>query len=110
MFVEVDFGQPQTIDQVTAESTPDQAETRIELEIESTPGQWHKFAGEPKLVTVAMPDRLRRAAIEELERNGVQWLVVHDMHPGARDFRLRQAQWGITPAGSADRFTLYHLD
>jgi hypothetical protein len=110
MFVEVDFGSPQTIDQATAECTPDQEETRMELQFESAPGQWQSLSSQPQVTVVAMPERLRRAAIEELERNDVRWLVVYDMHPGARDFRLRQAQWGITLVGEAARFTLYRLD
>jgi hypothetical protein len=32
------------------------------------------------------------------------------MHPGARDFRLRQAQWGIRRIGEAARYTLYRLE
>jgi hypothetical protein len=57
-----------------------------------------------------MPERLRRAAVEELERRGVRWLVIHDLSPGVRDFRLRKEQWGITVAGTAGRYTLYRLE
>ena len=110
MFVEVDFGRPQTVDQASAECTPDQEETRMELQFESAPAQGQTFSSQPKATEVAMPERLRRAAIEELMRYDVRWLVVYDLDPGARDFRLRQAQWGITVVGTAGRFTLYRLE
>ena len=101
MFVEVDFGGSQTIDEVRADCTPDQSETRMSLDgIPATLDVTH----------VDMPARLRRAAVEQLERSGVQWLVVHDLDPGARDFQTRQPQWGITLAGSAARFHLYRLE
>ncbi|HYL34570.1 MAG TPA: hypothetical protein VEV17_01510 [Bryobacteraceae bacterium] len=110
MFLELDFGTPQSIDRVTVERTPDQAGTQMQIEFESAPEHWQTLASQPAGSTVAMPVRLRRAAIEELERHGVRWLVVHDLYPGARDFRLRQQQWGIAAAGTAGRFTLYRLE
>ena len=101
MFIEVDFGKLETIDRVTADCTPDQGEPRLVLD------------GIPAKIDVTntiMPERLRRAAVDELKRHGVQWLAIHDLDPGARDFRFRAAQWGIQLAGIAGRWRLYHLE
>jgi hypothetical protein len=110
MYVEVDFGAPQPIDQMTVECRPDQSGTRMQLEFERAPDQWQVISDHATASAAAMPERLRRAAVEELERRGVRWLVIHDLSPGVRDFRLRKEQWGITVAGTAGRYTLYRLE
>jgi hypothetical protein len=110
MYVEVDFGAPQPIDQMTVECRPDQSGTRMQLEFERAPDQWQVISDHATASAAAMPERLRRAAVEELERRDVRWLVIHDLSPGVRDFRLRKEQWGITVAGTAGRYTLYRLE
>jgi hypothetical protein len=102
MFIEIDFGGLETIDQVTAECTPGQS--GIHMELEAAPGARHEVA------KAAVQPRLRRAAMENLLRHNVQWLVVNDMDPGARDFLQHQAQWGITLAGSSERYRLYRVE
>src|ERR1051326_3800577 len=101
MFIDVDFGKSETIDQVTVDCTPDQAETRMVLD---------GIPAKIDLTRAVMLERLRRAAIEELKRHEIQWLIVNDLGPGARDFRLRQSQWGIQMVGTAGRWRLYHLE
>lgn len=100
-FIEVDFGQAVTIDQVRVECTAEQAERGMLLE---------GIQAKVDISRVVMPERLRRAAIEELKRNGIRWLVVSDRDPAARDLRLRSVQWGVTPGGEAGRDRLYRLD
>ena len=51
-----------------------------------------------------MPPRLRRAAIEYLERQNVDALAIHDLDPGAHDLLMRQAQWGIELIGESERY------
>jgi 4-amino-4-deoxy-L-arabinose transferase-like glycosyltransferase len=102
MFIEVDFGRSETIDQVTVECTPGQSGIRMELEA--------AFGARHEVAKAAAPPRLRRAAMENLLRHNVQWLVVNEMDPGSRDFLLHQRQWGIKLAGSSERYRLYRLE
>jgi 4-amino-4-deoxy-L-arabinose transferase-like glycosyltransferase len=110
MYIEIDFGHTETIDQVTAESTPGQSGIQMDLQVEKAPGEWQSAGARHEVAKTAAPLRLRRAAIESLLRHNVQWLVVNEMDPGARDFLLHQPLWGIKLAGSSERYRLYHLD
>jgi hypothetical protein len=104
MYVEVDFGRKETIDLVTVESAPGQAGIHMDLQSEATLGARHEVAH------TSIPPRMRRAAIEALLRQNVQWIVVNDMDPGARDFLLNQPRWGIKLSGASERYRLYHLE
>ena len=107
MFMEVNFGTRETVDRVTADCVPSEAETGMGLQIEGPSGAWQNLAAAKEILTTAMPPSLRRAAIEELERHGVGALAIHDLDPGAKDFQRRQAEWGIELAGSSGRYRLY---
>jgi hypothetical protein len=108
MYIEVDFGEAKSIDQITADCTPDQA-PKMEVQFESGPGKWSVVAARKEVADLAMPARLRRAAIENLERQNIRALAVHDLDPGARDFLMRQPQWGIELIGQSERYRLYRL-
>ena len=110
MFLEVDFGRPESIDRVGTECTRDQDATAMSLEWEKAPGLWESPAAHLTITEMATPPRLRRAAIETLKQNGVNWLVVHEDDLGARDFFTRQTQWGIRLVGTAPPYRLYKLE
>jgi hypothetical protein len=101
-YIEVDFGEPKPVDQVTVDS-PDPT---FEIAVEADRG---RIAARTEVAGVTLPVRLRRAAIENLERQNVQALAIHDLDPGARDFSIRQAQWGIEWIGRGGRYSLYRL-
>lgn len=109
MSIEADLGESLPIDQVIIDCTPDQT-VDMAIELASEGGQWKRIAANAAVTTVAMPPRLRRAAIENLERNNVRALAIHDLDPGARDLFMRQAQWGIELIGEAGRYRLYRLE
>jgi Dolichyl-phosphate-mannose-protein mannosyltransferase len=102
MFVEVDFGATKRIDRVTIDS----ADQGIELALQA---DGRPVAAQTERLVNATPSRLRRAAIENLERENIQALAVHELDPGARDFLMRQEQWGIELAGTSGRYSLYRL-
>ena len=110
MYIEVDFRRPQTIDLVTAECTPGQAGIEMDLQVEVEPGKWEDSGSRQEVSRAALPPRLRRAAAENLLRQNVQWLVVNEQDPGARDFLVRQKQWGISLAGTSERYRLYSVE
>jgi len=109
MYIEIDFPQPQTIDLVTADMTPGQTGGQMDLQFAAAPSDWQSIGPRHEVGQTVLPPRLRRAAMENLLRQNVQWLVVHDLDPGARDFLLQQPQWGIKLAGASERYRLYHF-
>jgi hypothetical protein len=102
MYIEVDFGKPERLDRVTVDSTDPTGE--LKLQADGRPVVAHT-----ERLENAMPLRLRRAAIENLIRQDIQALAIHELDPGARDFLARQAQWGIELAGTSGRYSLYRL-
>jgi len=108
MYLQVDFGAPEAIDQVMVECGQDQGHMQMRLEGETA--RWQTLAASAYIHDVPPMPRLRRAAIETLKSNGIHWLLVGDRDHGAQDFRERSAQWGITPVDGDQHYQLYRLD
>ena len=53
---------------------------------------------------------MRGAAVQEMKRNHVRWLLVHDLEAGASDFFRYQQLWGIRLAAVEGPYKLYHLE
>lgn len=110
MYVEVDFGHPDTIDQVVADCTRDQEQMHMRLEYEARPGHWQTILENASVYDIRPPDGLRGAAVQEVERGHVHWLLVHDAEAGANDFFRYQQLWGIRLAVSDGAYKLYRLE
>ena len=106
MYLQVDFGAPQPIDEVSVECAHGQGEIRMRLE--TVDGE--ALASGAEMSDAPVQPRLRRAAIKTLKDNRIQWLLVHEQNHGANDLRNRAAQWGITPVASSKGYQLYRLD
>jgi hypothetical protein len=112
MFVEVDFGLAQPLDQVAADCTRDQPGMNMRLEYQTASGEWRTIADRATLYDIPPPEGMRRAAIQEVERNHVHWLLMHDLEldRGTRDFYRYQKLWGIRLVAAEGPFKLYKLE
>jgi len=112
MFVELDFGRPEVLDQVAADCTRDQEQMRMRLEYEASPGHWETILENASRYDTPPPERMRRAAIQEIKNNHVEWLLVHDLEHdrGSHDFYRYQKLWGIRLAATSGQYKLYHLE
>jgi len=112
MFIEVDFGKQETIDEVAAECSRDQAGMNMRLDYEAAPGQWRTIGERASESDIAPADGMRRAAIREVERGGVHWLLLHDLEldRGTRDFFRYQDLWGIRLMATVGPFKLYRME
>ena len=108
-FLEVDFGKPITFDRVIAQCMSGEAALPVALQIDSTAGQWRTLDAQRQVTQAEVPARMRRAAMEEMERHGIRWLAIHDLDPGSHDLLMRQEQWGIEDAGASGRYRLYRI-
>ena len=108
-FLEVDFGKPLRFDEVVVDCQRSDAASRMSLQLETDPGKWRIMDDTHEIFPNAVPPRMRRAAIENMERQGIGWLAIHDLDPVARDLLMRQAQWGIRLVGASGRYRLYRL-
>lgn len=104
-FVQIDFGRAERIDRVTLSCPTDNWDDSIQVECDGQP-----IAARQEDREVPWPLRMRRAAIEELEANGIHWMVFRDGDLLAGDLLTRHLQWGITQAAFSNGYRLWRLD
>jgi hypothetical protein len=109
MFVEVDLGSEEVITAVQLDLTPDQGNMHWLLERETSPGRWAVLNAAPQSANLEKMD-LRKAAIQELKRNGVGYILVPDSEIAAPDFRDNTPLWGIHLLYQAGSARLYQAD
>jgi hypothetical protein len=110
MFLEVDFGQAELADSVWLDCSRDQYKIRLNLEGQLASGEWTRLPGEPDDENVTTLPDLRRTAVAELKRRGVNYLLLWDHDYGAGEFRTNYSAWGMTPLGERAGARLYRLD
>jgi hypothetical protein len=109
MFVEVDLGSEEAIAAVQLDVTPDQGYMQWQLEGETTPGRWTVLNAAPQSAALEKMD-LRKAAIRELKRNGIRYILVPDGEFAAPDFRANTPLWGIHLLADTGNNRLYQAE
>jgi hypothetical protein len=110
MFVEVDFGRAETIDFVRLECARDQYQVRLRLEMLDESGAWKVLGGAPVETDLPRFEGLRRAAVEEVKRLGVEYILVHDDDFRASDFENFTEVWGLRLVDSKGAAKLYKAE
>jgi hypothetical protein len=84
----------------------------MRLDHQPSPGHWQTILESASVTQIPPPDRMRGAAIQEVERSHLHWLLVHDLERerGAEDFYRFQQLWGIRLAATIGGYKLYHLE
>jgi hypothetical protein len=109
MYLEMDFGRPESIDAVLLEAPRHHDKIRLRLDGMDAAGRWLQLAAQPQLSDAPLPAGLRHAAIEELKARGVRYMVVFDDEPHAEDFILNSHKWGIRQLAELKHARLYEL-
>lgn len=109
MYVEVDFGQPQTASAVVVESSEDSGAAKMKIEGMGGDGAWVTLSDHPVESRQPIRASLRLAATAELKARGIHYLVIKPENPGANDLRRYPAYWGLTVAGSVGDVRLFHI-
>ena len=109
MYVEVDFGRPQTASAVVLESSEDSSGAQVKLEGMVPGGAWTTLSDRPALSMQPIRASLRLAATAELKARGIHYLVIKPDNPGANDLRRYPAYWGMTLAGSVSDARLFQI-
>jgi hypothetical protein len=109
-YIEIDLGRAEFIDRVVVESTRDQYAATLRVEAGGDSGPWVQAGGD----AVDLPGRripfARRAAIDELKREGFTHLMLNASDFHADDFRLRADHWGIELVAERGTARLYKLN
>jgi hypothetical protein len=104
MYLEVDFGREELVDQVTLEMSWDQGKVRVELD-----GDGRLLSAEPVEREAAPSLGLRRGAAEVVKDLGVRYLLVQEGDLLAPDLAARPGAWGVVQLGDRRGFRLYEI-
>ncbi len=110
MYIDVDFGREEMVDEVRMETSHDY-EWAIGLQVESmdSPGKWTKLGDTFEERRIEVQGSLRRAATAELHARGVNYLLIQDADYGADDFRSDPPAWGLKEIARESGATLYKV-
>jgi len=107
MYLDVDFGREETVDEIRIETSPEYLRTRLKAEV-LRDGVWQGLSSEPEESTLHPPRPMRRMAIREMKARGVKYLLLHAGDLGAEDFRQDPEGWGLEIVAEGYGATLYH--
>ncbi len=105
MFLEIDFGQPLRTDRVEVVMPRNYSSAVMRIE-----GDGALLSDKPDPDRMEWPARMRRAAMEELKANGVQWMVFKDNELLSSDLLTRAIQWGIKQEAYSNGYRLWRLE
>lgn len=110
MFIEVDFGENETLDHVDLTLSPDQPWDTFHVEVPgAAPASWTRLQTQVKMTDLVAPVGLRRAAIEELLLRNIEYLITAESDYAAADFYQNRAIWGLEPLAEAGAYRLFRL-
>ncbi|PWU04367.1 MAG: hypothetical protein C5B51_16960 [Terriglobia bacterium] len=109
MFVGIDFGKPQAIDELVLEMAY-APEAKAQVEVVNERGRWIPLTDKSELVLLDIPSGLRRAATLELKARGIGYLLINDTDFLADDMRKYAKFWRLTELTAVPGIRLYQID
>ena len=110
MFLEVNFGEAELLDEVTLLGSPDALRNHICLRGMDDGGRWHDLSASVSAgLTRVGVDPLAVGA-RQLSARGIQYLLVTPGAFGANDFNENPAAWGLRFVGESEGARLYRFD
>ena len=109
MFLEVDFGEPKMLDQVSLVSS-DALHGHVYLRGMDASGGWRDLPAHQSMASAHVTGNLRPEAIRELLARNIHYLLVTPTAYGANEFNEDSAAWGIRMIAESAGARLYCLD
>lgn len=100
MYIEVDLGRDETIDEIRSETSPDSDSVRLQPEVKNVSGVWEDLRAELTILNAPPPVNARRKATYELHRKGVNYILVYDRSYDAKDVNADPVAWGLVEVGA----------
>lgn len=95
MYLDVEFGREQSVDEVHMETAPDFSTIRLQVESMSATGAWEKAGEVTEDIDLPPNPQARRMATYEMHQRGVHYLMMWDTDYGADDIRDDPEAWGL---------------
>jgi hypothetical protein len=110
MFVEADFGQPQTLDSALIECACAIRSLALRLEGREAAGDWRILTDQVERFEIEAPPWLRREATAGIKTLGVDYLLIYDSDYYAEDFRAQSSLWGLRLISERNGARLYFIE
>jgi hypothetical protein len=110
MFIEVNFGEPLSVDAATLEMPTDWKQFGIRIEDSEDGSRWRTLADKASVEERPIRENLRLGATAELKARGVRYLLIGNDDIGAEDFQQRAAAWGIRFVDQKGYMRLYYIE
>jgi hypothetical protein len=111
MYIQVDFGRPETVDRVVIDTTPDHYHVQLSLLGQVQEGApWEHLAGSPEETRIVPPPNIRRLATSELKWEGIEYLLMDKDHFIGKDMFRDPREWGVTMIGDVRNQELYRIN
>ena len=111
MYVDVDFGREESVDEVRLITSYDFALTEVRLESlnpsNDPGGGWEQIADHARIMYNPIPKNIRRLATYEMFARGIRYLLIYDTTYGATDFAADPEAWGLKLVSHAGEVRLY---
>ena len=107
MYLDVDFGREEFVDEVRLVVGGDSELTRLQLESMNPSETWEKIAENPAVMYQDVPKNIRRMATYELHARGIHYLMIADRNEGAEDVAEDPESWGLKLLGHTEGERLY---
>jgi hypothetical protein len=95
MYIDVDFGKNQSVDEVRLDTSFDYTNIRLQLESMDPSGKWVTIAPDPPKKAIPVPVSIRKWATRELHARGIDYIVMQDTDWGAQDMSEDPESWGF---------------
>jgi hypothetical protein len=94
MYLEVDFGREETVDEIRIE-TGDSGMIHLVAEFMDAAGTWQKAGEVTSVADLPLNPQTRRMATYELHSRGIHYLMLYDTDYGSGDIRADPEAWGL---------------
>ncbi len=109
MFLEIDFGKPEVLDEVVLEAAA-APEAKAQIEVWGPHEEWVALSDTWESMPMDVPAGIRRAATRELKARGIGYLLINDTDYLADDMRKYRKFWGLTELTAIPGIHLYQID
>jgi hypothetical protein len=107
MYLDVDFGREEAVDEVRVETSADSIHVRMQPKILSASGVWEPLTATLESIDVQPNPNSRRMATYELHLRGLHYIFLLDTDLGATDIGDDPKAWGLKHVASVPGARLY---
>jgi hypothetical protein len=109
MYIAVDFGREETIDEIRIETSTESSSARLQPEVMNASGTWESLNAQRETREISPSPDARKLATSAMSKLGVHYVVLYSSDHLADDVGRDPANWGMQEIGRAGDARLYKI-